>query len=35
MVIEGVKARKNYSETATTDTTNTASTVDVDAVSLK
>ncbi len=36
MVIEGVKARKNYSETANTaDTTTTASTVDVDAVSLK
>ncbi|MBA2748085.1 MAG: DUF1232 domain-containing protein [Tatlockia sp.] len=36
MVIEGVKARKNYSETATTtDPTNTTSTVDIDAVSLK
>ena len=36
MVIEGVKARKNYSETTTTtDPTNTASTVDVDAVSVK
>ena len=36
MVIEGVKARKNYSETGTTtDPTNTTSTVDIDAVSLK
>ncbi len=36
MVIEGVKARKNYSETGTTtDSTNTTSTVDIDAVSLK
>ncbi len=36
IVIEGVKARKNYSETATTtDPTNTTSTVDIDAVSLK
>jgi uncharacterized membrane protein YkvA (DUF1232 family) len=34
MVIEGVKARKNYSDT-TTDSTNTASTVDVDAISVK
>lgn len=36
MVIEGVKARKNYSETASNaDSTPTANTVDVDAVSLK
>lgn len=36
MVIEGVKARKNYSETASNpDVTPTANTVDVDAVSLK
>ncbi len=35
MVIEGVKARKNYSDATTTDPTNTASTVDVEAVSLK
>jgi uncharacterized membrane protein YkvA (DUF1232 family) len=36
MVIEGVKARKSYSETASTnDSTHTASTVDVDAVSVK
>ncbi len=39
MVIEGAKARKNYSEAGAADTTtstaNTASTVDVDAVSLK
>jgi uncharacterized membrane protein YkvA (DUF1232 family) len=35
MVIEGVKARKNYSDATTTDPTNTTSTVDIDAVSLK
>lgn len=36
MVIEGAKARKNSSQPAgTTDNTNTASTVDVDAVSFK
>lgn len=35
MVIEGVKARKNYSETASTTDVNTASTVEVDAVSVK
>ena len=35
MVIEGVKARKNYSDATTTDPTNTNSTVDIDAVSLK
>ncbi len=36
MVIEGVKARKNYSQTASSnEPTSTASTVDVDAVSIK
>ncbi len=36
MVIEGVKARKNYSETASNpDSASTANTVDVDAVSFK
>ena len=35
MVIEGVKARKNYSDATTTDPTNTTSTVDIKAISLK
>ena len=34
MVIEGAKARKSSSQASTTDNPNTASTVDVDAISL-
>lgn len=35
ILIEGVKARKNYPETSNTPDANTAGTVDVDAVSVK